>query len=278
MIIPKNISVEVLLIDNNSSDNTKTVIEGFKETSDLTVIYLFEKNQGKINALNTGLNVAKGDIICFTDDDAIVDKNWLVNIVKAFEDTGAACIGGKVLPIWEKPPPKWLKKELYGCIALLDLGNDSLRLKEPTIWGVNIAIKSEVLRRYNFQFNPKFFNRGEDTDLVSCLIRKGEKVYYRPEILVYHCITEKRMRKSYFLKWKYEQGKFRGLYMYDGHCKNIMGIPLFAIKATLAKLFRYLFYQTLVPDKAFIEQVHLMHYLGFIIARFKTITLRINHG
>ncbi len=269
LYVSDDMSWELIIVDNNSNDNTRNVVKEFSATNKIRTKYIYEIKQGKPYALNSALKIAKGNIIAFTDDDVILEKHWLVNIAKAFKKTDAICIGGKVLPKWEQSPPKWLGKELYGCIALLDLGNEYLRLTEPTLWGVNMAVKSSIFKK-GLQFNTGLpLHRGEDTEFVKKVISMGQKVYYCPHVIVYHCIPETRMKKSYFRNWKYEQGKFRAILM--GKCtnKNIMGVPLFAIRLMAKKMFRYVWLQISAPSEAFIEQVHFIHYLGLIIGRFQ---------
>ena len=75
--------------------------------------------EGISHARNRGIREAKGEIIAFTDDDVIVDKHWIQNIDKAFkEHDDVACVGGKILPIWEVPKPKWLKPNLYDLFSI----------------------------------------------------------------------------------------------------------------------------------------------------------------
>lgn len=269
LFIPEDIIWEIIIIDNNSTDNTKDIVEDFKSKTRLNIVYIFEEKQGKPYALNHGLKVAKGEILAFTDDDVIIDRYWVYNILKAFKDTNATCLGGRVLPLWAIDPPSWLREELYGCIALLDLGDKYLELVKPTIWGVNMAIKSSCIKKYSLTFNTEFLKRGEDTDLVEKLLLNKELVYYCPDMIVYHCIPTERMKKSYFRKWKFDQGKFRAIYLETGLYKNIMGVPLFVLRQTIKKLLLYVWLQITSPQMAFVEQAHLMHYLGFIVGRIK---------
>jgi len=70
---------ELIVVDNNSNDNTKEIIsELSKQLPNLT--YKFEPQQGLSYARNLGINSAKGEIIAFTDDDVLPEKDWLVQI------------------------------------------------------------------------------------------------------------------------------------------------------------------------------------------------------
>src|SRR4030065_124469 len=79
LLTPKDFSFEILVVDNNSSDNTRTMTGNFIRLTKLDVKYIFEKKQGKSFALNRGIREAKGEIIVFTDDDILVRHDWLLN-------------------------------------------------------------------------------------------------------------------------------------------------------------------------------------------------------
>ncbi len=67
---------EIIVVDNNSTDNTKDIIKKAKKKYKI-INYFFEKNQGLHNARHRGANEATGNILSFSDDDIIADKNWL---------------------------------------------------------------------------------------------------------------------------------------------------------------------------------------------------------
>src|SRR3990167_7596502 len=73
---PKPVDYEILILDNNSNDNTKTMVEAFMPSFQGKLKYLFESRQGKPNALNSGLKITTGDILVLTDDDCIFDKDY----------------------------------------------------------------------------------------------------------------------------------------------------------------------------------------------------------
>jgi len=97
MDIPTNISWEVLVVDNNSTDSTRKTVENRISRGSTYIRYIFERKQGKSYALNTGLIEAKGRIIAFIDDDIIVRKDWLSSLTNEFErDIRLGILGGRV--------------------------------------------------------------------------------------------------------------------------------------------------------------------------------------
>ncbi len=102
-------------MDNNSSDATSQVCESF--VGQLPLKYIKEPRQGKSYALNTALDAVEADLFLFTDDDVDVDSYWLSELVRATERwTEAVFFGGKILPKWEAPPPKWLNDHSAGLL------------------------------------------------------------------------------------------------------------------------------------------------------------------
>ena len=139
---------ELLIVDNNSNDDTRVVVEKFIGTLKVDCRYVFEAKPGLSNARNRGIREARGESIAFTDDDVLVDPDWLRNVLGEFENADVACIGGKILPIWEKPCPKCLQGHLLNFLSLQDLGEEKIKLAKPLIWGANLAIRSAMFRKY----------------------------------------------------------------------------------------------------------------------------------
>ena len=91
---------EEIIVDNNSSDNTRDVVTERIESFPVPLHYLMEKEQGRSGALNAGIRVAQGEILAITDDDVRVDALWLLNAERELERLGCDYLGGKALPIW----------------------------------------------------------------------------------------------------------------------------------------------------------------------------------
>ena len=98
---------EIIVVDNGSTDNTKTMVEGFKHLENLR--YIYEPIMGLSQARNTGWQNAQGDYVAYLDDDAIACPEWLERIVQAFDtvEPRPGSVGGKVIPVWEAERPAW---------------------------------------------------------------------------------------------------------------------------------------------------------------------------
>src|SRR5713226_1139241 len=82
--VPEGLTWEVLIVDNNSKDETRAVCESFIAKNPRRFRYLFHVTQGKTNALNAGIREAYSEILALTDDDLTVDPHWVAEIHKAF--------------------------------------------------------------------------------------------------------------------------------------------------------------------------------------------------
>ncbi len=182
--------------------------------------------------MNHGIEKSSGEVIAFTDDDAIVDKNWLRLIVETFNNFNVDCVGGRVLPIWLGKRPKWLTQKLMNVLAILDLGEKIFQFKKENnkymLYGVNYAFKKTFFEKHG-NFNTKLCARGsgnEDQEIFERLISVGGKAIYNPNIIVRHKIFPERLKKQYFRKWHYLAGKDKAEIIQDSN-KKIFGIEGF---------------------------------------------------
>ncbi len=135
---PESISWELLVVNNNSTDNTEEVVNEFGGR--LPVRHIFEPKQGLSHARNRAISEAKGDYIIWTDDDVLVDEYWLIEYVKGFNKyPDAAFFGGPIGPWFETRPPKWIQQNFsifetaYACrnISFKELVIDNAKI---TFW------------------------------------------------------------------------------------------------------------------------------------------------
>lgn len=106
MRIPDGLAREFVLVDNGSTDHTADVVADFDGL--LPIRRVVELVPGLSNARNCGLAAARGDYICWTDDDMIIDANWLAARTEAFARHPEATVFGAVIaPVFERQPPQW---------------------------------------------------------------------------------------------------------------------------------------------------------------------------
>ncbi|NEQ49715.1 MAG: glycosyltransferase family 2 protein [Leptolyngbya sp. SIO3F4] len=205
---------EVVVIDNASTDNTKTVCEEYQQRLP-HIVYHYEPVQGLSIARNTGLRVAKGAYIAYLDDDAIPCANWLEDIVSAFRtiEPQPAVIGGVIYPIWEKEPPMWMHHYVQGYFTILNHGPKADWFPENEYpYGANMIYRRDVLLKHN-GFSEELGRDGksllsDEERLLNLTIEAdGGKFYYLPSASVQHWIPKERISRSWLLKRCYWQGR-----------------------------------------------------------------------
>jgi glycosyltransferase involved in cell wall biosynthesis len=216
--LPKSVEWEVLVVDNNSTDQTRTVVEGFCRKFPGRFRYLFEPQPGKSFALNSGVREARGDVLAFTDDDVIVVPAWLQNLTVRLEEGLWSGVGGRTLPAETISPPRWLPLEGWDSMAPIlyahcDWGDKPRELDWPP-YGVNMAFRKAMFEKYGgFRTdlgpspNKSIPRPNEDTEFGRRLMAGGERLCYEPSAVVYHPVPKNRIRKDYFLTWKYDYGR-----------------------------------------------------------------------
>ncbi len=220
LVVPKDTRWELLVVDNNSTDATRRVCDTFENR--LPIRCLFEFRQGKSHALNRGVAEAKGGLLLFTDDDVDLEPGWLdayANTVLRYPQ--ASFLGGKVLPRWERPPPKWFvdnqdclltnvhvdKGETEGPLSNFKREDDP-----PFFTGANWAVRRSVLAsglNYRTDLGPAdsqadglAVGPGEEIDLQERLLQTGHVGIYVPRAVVFHRQkpeqqTERHLRRYY---------------------------------------------------------------------------------
>lgn len=277
LAVPKDGIPEVIVVDNNSNDETRAVVTAAHTQENIRIRYLFEGKQGLSHARNAGIAAAEGDILVFTDDDVIVEPDWLWEIEKTFKTCDADCVGGKILPVWPSERPSWLPKRIEGNLALLDFGEEELEInsEEQLLYGANIAFSRSILERVG-NFDVSLGRKGkklyshEDKEMFIRILNAGAKIVYQPKALVHHVINVGRTRKSYFRKWHFDDGELKGIMLGPYARRNILGIPLYIIREFLCNCGIYLKLRTkAVEDEIFSHEVYVFYLLGIMSGRVK---------
>ena len=267
-------SWEVIVVDNNSDDHTKEVIKQYTGVLP-NLKYVFEPKQGISFAKNRGVRASCGDILAFTDDDVVVDVGWLKNIKSFFDKNhDAFCVGGKILPLWEVNPPKWLTKNFYPYLALLDIGESVVEMKSPDLWGANLSLRREAFDKYG-PFNEKVGRKakqlysGEETLLLDNILKDKKKIFYVPWIKVKHFVPKERINKTYFRKWKFYHGKTKAVILDNKSHRKFLNVPLHMFRFFFFQLIKYIGYRISFRSNAFLEELELISYAGYIFKRLE---------
>jgi glycosyltransferase involved in cell wall biosynthesis len=200
---------EVFVVDNNSSDNTAELVQSYiKQHADGNIIYLTEENQGASFARNTGASFAKGALVCFMDDDAIAEKDYLERIVTFFENhPDATGLGGRIIPKYIPAKPAWMSYHVSSLVGNFEYSNQVeifKRGKYPLESNMIVLKKDfDAIGGFNTALpGVKGTLRigGEGKDFFLRLQRSGGIVYYDPLIIVQHVVEVKKLTPHYMYR------------------------------------------------------------------------------
>jgi glucosyl-dolichyl phosphate glucuronosyltransferase len=231
-ILPESVEWEILVVDNNSRDHTRDVVEEFCRSYPGRFRYVFEPKQGKSYALNAGVHEAKGDILGFMDDDVTVAPTWLDNLTAPLRHGDYAGSGGLTLPPETFTLPDWLAVDgpynMLGVVfAYFNLGDTACDLKEPP-YGTNMAFRKAMFEKHaGFRIDlgpsPGSEIRNEDLEFGRRLLAAGERLRYVPSAVVRHSLPEVRLSQEFFLSWWFGYG--RAVVREWGLGPAVLGIP-----------------------------------------------------
>lgn len=212
---PEGSDYEILVVDNNSTDNTSDVVSEYQGVLGARLRGVFESRQGLSHARNRAIAEARGEVICFIDDDVIVDPGWLAGHVHAYRaDERTVAVGGRVLLHWPDGwvRPAWLTSDLEGFLGRVDAEAEESIMRFPRYpFGCNMSVRRDVARQVG-GFCPRLgrkkanlISNEEKLFFYGIHLRNGQ-VAYAPEALVYHAVPPSRLSKGFFLRRAYSQG------------------------------------------------------------------------
>jgi glycosyltransferase involved in cell wall biosynthesis len=214
---------DAIVVDNNSTDDTRAVVERHARDFPVPLQYLFESRQGRSSALNSGMTAARGTVIAMTDDDVLVDPGWLEAACGALLAPRMPSIGyagGPVAPRWETPPPPWLdlhRGDLWGTIAIQDHGEAEFlyETERKVPLGANMAVRRSLFDAVG-GFRPDLGRSGGrlvlGQEVPEWLMRARAAGYtglYLPAMRVHHHIPSRRLTRRYFRRWWFGKGVSR---------------------------------------------------------------------
>lgn len=273
-------SFELIVVDNNSTDDTRAVVEGMARMDD-RVRYVFEAQQGLSHARNAGIRTARAPLLAFTDDDVRVERDWVAAIIRAFaEYPSADAVGGRVLPLWPSPPPAWLTRDHWAPLALMDFGPQSFAVTpahQVCLMGANMAFRRDVFQAVGgfateFQRVKDGIGSIEDHEFLLRLLRSGRTGMYDPRIVVHAEIQANRLEQAYHRRWHTGHGHFHALmrseYMERTTVGTLFGVPAHLYRQALRDAVAWIAAATRGDRrKAFTHELGLRFFWGFFRTR-----------
>jgi glucosyl-dolichyl phosphate glucuronosyltransferase len=277
--IPANLEVTIVIVDNNSKDDTEQVVREFQSQTTRPLVYVKETNQGLSHARNAGICGGTGEIIGFIDDDEEIHEDWYNVVAREFADSSTHFIGGPYLANWAAPAPNWLPPGYHAVIGAIDpkprspFGGSF----QGNLMGGNAVIRRSAFERVGM-YSPKLGRSGkgllsdEDAEFYRRLRSADIPGMYVPDLIIYHHIPAERLTRKYHRRWCYWRGVSQGLADKDEQEQTAytFGIPRYKIGRAVKGLFS--FPRRLVSNQrageAFAEELASWDLLGFIYGKY----------
>ncbi len=265
---------EIIVVENGSRGNAKQFVENINKKYDNRVRYIYEPHPGLHRGRNTGAKEAKGDIVLYTDDDAIVSFHWIEEIYKCYDDLDVGVVGGKVVGRWEIEPPEWVwmfgtKKNIV-VLSTLDLGEGIFELQKRYVFGVNYSARKSVIFEAGGSnpdlFPPNLKHLGGDGEVgfLNKVRAKGYKIVYNSNAMVEHYIPAGRCTFKYFIV-QFQKVAIESVYRIY---RNSNGSIIALIKALIRQILSLVKYYgkalLLQPNQLLIHRIRLAYYISFV--------------
>ncbi|NOR80855.1 MAG: glycosyltransferase [Methyloprofundus sp.] len=268
---------EVIIVDNNSTDDTKIVTEKLQQQYPINIRYLFEKNQGLSYARNCGIRESEAEFVIFTDDDIRVTPIWLASIYNRFISEKCDAVGGRIHVESPEAFPKWLTPELHGFLGHMDFGDQAFQMngRDEFPYGGNMAVRKDIAEQLG-GFNtgmgrkgegskPEELFKGEETVFFHQMTENKGVIWYEPDAVVLHKILPYQLEKKFFLTVHYNAGYQKALFDNKEYNRTFLGVPLFLFSQLVNSQWKY--YRLLFskgPTAAFRQRMTVNHFLGQI--------------
>ncbi len=208
---------EIIVSDNHSIDATRDVVERMAARANaIRVRYLYVPQPGKSHAVNAALQITRGDLIALTDDDVEPAPEWIAALWRAVEETDADFVAGRIRPLWEIDPPKWISPTVYGALAVPDNGDKRLAISADGSMavmpiGANMAVRATTMARLgglrtDLGKLAGSLRTGEDHEFFLRMLRAGCRGVYEPTAIVGHVVPEDRLVRRYCRRWLFQNG------------------------------------------------------------------------
>jgi glycosyltransferase involved in cell wall biosynthesis len=208
---------EIIVVGQGADDLTKSLISTKYSDQASKLRYIHTDTVGLSHARNIGWKNARGEIIAFVDDDALVVPGWVEAYARIFSETEPppGMVGGRTVPNWEIQCPHWFPKEREFLLGTYDIGDQIREFPDTDLpVGANFAILRSAIEEVG-EFDERVgFNLGREhsmiageDSLVALRVKEaGYKIYYQPDAKVFHYISAKKLTKRYFLRRHFWEG------------------------------------------------------------------------
>jgi glycosyltransferase involved in cell wall biosynthesis len=282
---------EVIVVDNNSTDDTRSVAEGFCR-SRANVRYVLETRQGLSHARNRGWQEARGEYVAYTDDDCKLPPQWLAVARQIIAKKSPEIFGGPYFAFYNTAKPPWFKDSYGSC----ELGGEARALNaDEFLAGGNIFFRRELLETLG-GFDTSLgmagakIAYGEETALQKRVRDASPEacIYYDPDLYVYHLVRPEKMTLLWRARAAFPKG--RSVYrVHQGDAPATIGkasmtvrairiVLAFAVDVTLGTLRRDRAKYPYIQNYFYEHTSRYLHSLGKLYAQYQRASNKLSPG
>lgn len=218
LTVPRDVEAEILVIDNNCTDDTPRVVADFKAATPIPVRHIVEHEQGQSASRNRGFQEAAFDHVVDFDDDVDVYTDWIVGYFDAVDRFQADCVVGPVYPVFEIQVPAYLTKDVLRLISSPYSRKGGLPALLPPhvaheVPGCNFGVRRDVALAVGAFDNAWGRNRAssvmisqDDFDFGRRLVAAGKRVVYEPRCAIHHRLSSEKLSRAYLRRRWYGEG------------------------------------------------------------------------
>ena len=267
-LIPPDGGWKLVAVDNGSTDRTAHILRAYRHRLPIEIITV--ASRGKNRALNEAIGHAEGDLIVFTDDDVIPDRQWLRELEACAQAHPAhELISGPILPCWPHAPDAWILDTVpLGMVyALTAPGQAEGEVCAGSVWGPNMAVRKSLFdrgARFNAGIGPdgsNIYMMGSETEFTRRLARAGAKAWFCSTAQVEHIIRAHQLSTRWILERFFRHGRSAYAFEYRGPpvVPTVFGVERWLYAQLVSSRLRALGFRLLDKRKEWFDAMQL-HY------------------
>jgi glycosyltransferase involved in cell wall biosynthesis len=264
--LPARSRINIVIVENDDSNYSESIVNDFRPDSRFNISYFLETRQGLVFARNRSVKESGNcDFICFTDDDQVIDKAWLVELIKCQREFDADGVAGVTKPLFSKSVPAWVeyfhKSDFhpYGTIV-------------GSAFTGSLLLRKSSLSIIEGPFDPRLnYSGGEDSYLTGKISDNGGIIRFNPDAVAYEIIPEARTRIRFVIRRSFRRSNTR-LYINSFDGKNPGAVIVFG-KLTmrffygLILLFPYMIFSSKEKYRGLIKIVNAIGGYAFFLGK-----------
>ena len=263
---PDSVGVEVLVVNNDSTDETASVLlEEQARYRKFLLTILYEDQRGQSAAINRGLKECRGEIICLLDDDVVLDSHWIKGLLSSYRATEFDALEGRVLPGSDPfGNPADPDKLYYYNIPVVDYGDEIREISGLT--GAHMTFRRKVFEKvglFDPRLGPGASGFSGDTEFSSRIHAANLRIGYTPHAIAYHELDPARYGSEYNRRVHFSKGLSRSVYRQEAILFKI-------IPNLFVNLIRYGIYRLAGnPEKLHKTEGRIFRYWSYLMGRVK---------